>query len=171
MKKSIRELKELRGEALRAMTALVEQRGESMDEKSLAAVKSFKDDITNFDAQIEAIESVRSLASKMSQPAAVVLTEKRAAHNAAFADYLRGSKTEKEVRAVGAGDATAGKETVPDDFLNELQEKILEFGVISPDARHITTTNHGTLFVPQIDDTASAGVWTAEHGAITPEDF
>jgi len=66
--KTIKELKELRGEALRAMTTLVEERGESMDEKSLAAVKSFKDDITSLDANIEAIESVRSLASKNSKP-------------------------------------------------------------------------------------------------------
>jgi len=175
VKKSIRELKELRGEALRAMTALVEQRGESMDEKSLAAVKSFKEDIANFDAQIEAIESVRSLAMKSSKPQ---IENEKADYDAhqkelrgSFNKFLTQQTLHKEVRAVGAGDATAGKETVPDDFMRELQKRILEYGVISPDARHITTANHGVLKIPQLDDTTSSAVWTAEHGAITPEDF
>lgn len=169
--KTIKELKEERGATLKSMTALVEERGESMDEKTLAAVKSFKDDINSLDEQISAIEDVRALAAQHSKPQGEQMKDKQSELRSNLDNFLRGKNGAKELRAVGAGDIGAGKETVPDDFLRELDEKILEFGVISGDARHLKTADNGTLKIPRIDDTANVGVWTAEHGTITPEDF
>ena len=171
MKLNIKELKELRASKVAAMDNLVEERGETMDEKTLGAIRSFKQEIIDIDLQIEAIDEVRSIATKNSMPAAEKAVDAKDEFKRSYDLYLRGKIDEKELRAVGAGDVAKGKETVPEDFLRELQETILEFGVIAPLARNIMTEDHGQLSIPTIDDTANAGVWTAEHGAITPADF
>ena len=168
---NIADLKVERQSKVDAMQSIVNKRGEDMNEESLAAIKSFKSEIAQIDLQISAIEELRSVAIKDGQPkeqkAIVVADELRNE----FSNYLRGKTTSKALEQRAASVGVNGSDVVPDEFMKLLHETILEFGNISGESQRITTVEAGELTVPMIDDTASAGAWTSEGGAITKADF
>jgi HK97 family phage major capsid protein len=166
--KTLKELKEERARIVASMENLVNSRSENMDEETVSAVKSFKDEVLLIDSQIEAVEELRSVAIKGSAP--VEVKEKNAAveFRSNFTQYLRGNISQ---RAMSAGTAGAGLETVPDEFYRTLLDKILEYGRFYSEANVLTTANHGEFQIPTADDTGNAGAWTAENGAITAADF
>ena len=169
---SLKSLRETRAAKVAQMQNIQTTKGENLDKTDLATIKSLGDEVADIDMQIEAIELTRTAAIQNVKPLDEKIVDQVKEIKTKFNNYLRGKITQREFEnAVGAGDIGKGKETVPEDFLRELQEKIKEFGVIGNDARHITTSDNGQLHIPTIDDTASAGVWTAEHGSITPADF
>jgi len=172
--KTLKELRELRAARVVAMKT-IQDKGDAIVATDLSTIKTMSDEIAQFDMQIEAINVTRESAMTASLPVEKKVASAKDDFANGFVAYLKGNIDEKELSkfqaAVGAGDANAGKETVPDGFLKELQDTILEYGVIIPDCRSITTAEHGDLNIPTVDDTANAGVWTAEHGAITPADF
>ncbi len=172
--KTMKELQEFRAGKVAGMKA-IQDKGDAIVATDLSTIKTMSDEIKQIDMQMEAIETTRISAMKDSAPETVKKATAKDDFKDAFVAYLKGDIGERQLSkfqaAVGAGDVGAGLETVPTDFLKELQEAILEYGVIAPDARNITTANNGTLHIPMIDDTSNAGVWTAEHGATTPEDF
>ena len=153
-----------------AMASIVATRGETMDDEALAAMKTFKSEISKIDKQVEAINELRSVALEAGKPVAVKAVEAKDELRQAFADYSRGKITGKEYE-LRANTVGANGDVVPDDFLKELQETILEYGMLNASARHLSTEDNGTLSIPVINDTANAGVWTAESGAITKADF
>lgn len=171
--KTLKELLELRAKALKQMETLAEERGASMDETTLATIKSFKDDIEGIDLQISAIEEMRSVAVRSSKPVEDKVADTKAEFRSSFVDYMRGKINNEQLqqRVMQAGTATAGLELVPDEFYRTLLDKILEYGMLFSDANVLTTANHGDLLIPTSDDTGNAGAWTAESGAITPADF
>lgn len=171
---TLKQLNELRAAKVLAMKT-IQDKGDAIVATDLSAIKTMSDDIKQLDMQIEAINVTRDAAMTASAAPAKKEVTAKDAFAAGFVTYLKGGIDEKELSkfqaAVGAYDAAAGKETVPEGFLAELQATILEYGVIIPDCRNIMTAEHGDLHIPTVDDTANAGVWTAEHGAITPADF
>ena len=166
--KTLKELQEARVATVKSLEALVESRSNNMDEEAMVAIRSFKEDIQTLDLQIEAVEEMRSVATKSSLPVETKEKNLKEEFRENFTSYLRGKITQ---RAMTAGTAGAGLETVPDEFYRTLLDKILEYGVFYSQANVITTSNHGDLLIPVSDDTANAGVWTAEGIAITPADF
>jgi len=171
--KTLKELLELRAQALKNMGALVEERANNMDETALASIQSFKDDIAQLDLQIKAIEEVRSIAILNGKPVAEKQANVKSEFRSSFEQYLRGQidNAEFEKRIMNKTTATEGLELVPDEFYKTLLDKVLEYGMLFSDANVITTANHGDLIIPTSDDTGNAGAWTAESGAITPADF
>ena len=167
---NINELNASREEKVNAMASIVAERGENMDDIALASIKTFKADVASIDKQIEAINELRSVALEAGKPVEKKELDAKAELRKAFGDYSRGKITgrEYEMRANTVG---ANGDVVPDEFLKELQETILEYGMLNASARHITTADNGTLSIPVINDTANSGVWTAESGAITKADF
>jgi len=172
--KTLKELMELRAGKVAGMKA-IQAKGDTMVSADVSTVGTMADEISQFDMQIKVIETTRDAAMTASLPVEKKVASAKDDFANGFVAYLKGDISEKELNkfqaAVGAGDVNAGKETVPTGFLKELQDTILEYGVIIPDCRNIETAEHGDLPIPTVDDTANAGVWTAEHGAITPEDF
>ena len=171
--KTKKELLELRATKENELQALVNERGESMDDATMATVATLKDEILDIDRNVEAIETVRSVAIQTAKPPEARAEAKATEFRATFKDYLRGdiSNAQLQERIMQAGTATAGKETVPPEFLKTLLDKILEYGMLYSDAYVFTTENHGELSIPTSDDTANAGVWTAEGGTISPADM
>ena len=166
--KSLKELQEARSQAVKSMEALVESRSENMDSEAMVAIRSFKTDIEALDMQIEAIEEMRSVASASSLPVEVKNKNFKEEFRENFTSYLRGKI---DYRAMEAGTAGKGLESVPDEFYRTLLDKLLEYGVFYSQANVLTTSNHGDLLIPVSDDTANSGVWTTESSAITPADF
>lgn len=168
-----KQLEALREQKTKQMQALVEERGSSMDEETLATIKSMKEEIEQIDLNLKAIEEIRAVAIQHAKPMTQKQTDGKAEFRKTFVAYLRGKATnaQLEQRIMQAGAAGAGLETVPDEFYRMLLDKILEYGMLFKDANVLTTANHGDLLIPLADDTGNAGVWTAESGAITPEDF
>lgn len=171
--KTLKELQELRAQKVKQMEMLVNERGNSMTETDVQAVKSFKDEINQIDLQISAIEEVRSVAVASAKPVEEKRENAKNEFRAVFKDYLKGniSNAQLQERIMQAGTATAGAETVPPEFLKTLLDKILEYGMFYSDAKVMTTANHGELTIPTVDDTANAGAWTAEGGTISPADM
>ena len=166
--KTLKELQEARSQAVKSMEALVESRSENMDSEAMVAIRSFKTDIEALDMQIEAIEEMRSVASASSLPVEVKNKNFKEEFRENFTSYLRGKI---DYRAMEAGTAGKGLESVPDEFYRTLLDKLLEYGVFYSQANVLTTSNHGDLLIPVSDDTANSGVWTTESSAITPADF
>ena len=170
--KTIKELKEERGAALKSMTALVEERGESMNEETLATIKSFKDDIDMLDSHIAVIDDMRSIAMRNSISSGVGADDARKEIRSNFHEFLRGRHniTEKQfeeaVRFMHSGGTGSGAELVPDEFYKVLEEAILEFSDFKSDAFNFTTGDNGVLTMPSIDDTANTGAWLSEGGPI-----
>ena len=166
---TLKDLKALRQEKVKEMEKLVELRSESMDSETLAAVKSFKEEIKDIDQKIEAIEELRSVASVEANP---VKKENNAKEEirSLFNDYLRGNISEKELEK-RANSVGTNSDVVPEDFLRELFETIDNYGKIAPKARNITTADNGTLSIPVINDTQNSGVWVQELGAIPLSDL
>jgi len=173
MKKTLKELLELRASKITQITTLTEERGESMDETTLATIKSIKEEIEGVDNKIEAIEATRSLAIKNSKPMADKEKDAATEFRSTFDKYLRGQINNEtlEKRIMQAGQAGKGLETVPDEFYRTLLDKIKEYGMLFSDANVMTTANHGDMLIPLADDTANAGAWTAEGGTIVATDF
>ncbi len=169
-KLNIADLKVSRQSKVDSMASIINKRGENMNEESLAAIKSFKAEIGQIDLQINAINEIRSVAISEGKPVEQKVIDVKDEVKVEFAKYLRGESTAKEYETRAATIGAQG-DIVPDEFLTELQETILEYGNISSEARHITTANLGELSIPVINDTANAGVWTAESGTITKSDF
>lgn len=168
--KNLSELKMLRKEKQDAMADVIEKRGETPDEASMALVATLKQEMNEIDNQVKMIEEYRSIAMDNTKPEDIKTVDKKAEHRALFTEYTRGEITTKEFEK-RAGLISANGSVIPDEFLRELQETILEYGVISPSCRHIMTADNGQLSIPVIDDTANAGAWTAEAGDITKADI
>lgn len=66
---------------------------------------------------------------------------------------------------------TYGGYTVPVDFSNELERVMQEFGGMLQAARIVNTRTGGQLDWPKLDDTGTAGLWTAEAAASTVQDL
>ena len=168
---TLAEFKAKRAELLAEMQNIVDTRSDNMDDTTLNTVKTLKDEIKGIDGSIDAIETLRSTikGDVVETPSVTDDAEQRSQFDA----FMRGKSDAKEIqlRSMMSGASAKGAETVPDDFLRELFKKISEFGSISQDARHITTGDHGELTLPIVDDTANAGVWTAEGADITKVDF
>lgn len=167
---NIADLKVERQSKVDAMASIVNKRGEDMTEESLAAIKSFKAEVANIDLQIDAINELRSVAIQDGKPVEQKVADVKDEVRSEFSKYLRGESTAKEFEQRAATVGAQG-DIVPDEFLKELHEAILEYGEISKDARHLTTNDNGELSIPVINDTSNAGVWTAESGTITKSDF
>ena len=164
------ELEILRKTKVDAVESIVQTRGEEMTDVALASIKSIKDEIKQIDLNIEAINEIRSVALEAGKPVEEKKADAKDELREAFAKYTRGDITgrEYETRANTVG---ANGDVVPDEFLKELQETILEYGMLNSAARHLPTDTNGTISVPVINDTTTSGVWTAESGAITKADF
>lgn len=171
--KTKKELLEERAKKVKQMETLVEERSSNMDNETLATIQTLKDEIGGIDASIAGIEAVRSVAIENSKPVENRVEDSKKAFRSTFVQYLRGQVTNKELeeRIMKAGTATVGLETVPDEFYQTLLTKVLEYGMLYSQANVLTTANHGDLTIPTADDTANAGAWTAEGGAITPADI
>jgi len=167
---NMNELQTARAKAVEAMSSLQVTRGETMDEAVLATMNSFKEEVRAIDKQIEAIDIMREVALDAGKPVEEKQADAKDELREAFGAYSRGKITgrEYELRANTVG---ANGDVVPDDFLKELQETILEYGMLNSSARHLSTEDAGTLSIPVINDTTTSGVWTAESGAITKADF
>jgi len=170
MKFNISELLQMRSDKQKQMKDTIETRGENPDEASMNLVTSLKEEIKGLDNKIDMIEEYRAIAIKNTKPEDAKNADKGVELRGLFKEYMRGNLGTKEFEK-RAGLITANGSVIPDEFLKELQETILEFGVISGSCRHITTEDNGQLSIPVIDDTANAGQWTAESGAITKADF
>ena len=161
---TLKQLLELRAAKISAMKN-IQDKGDAIVASDVNTIKTMADEIKQYDMQIEAIETTRDAAMKNSATPEVKTKTASEDFKDGFVAYLKGNISERQLgkfqAAAGAYDVAKGLETVPEGFLKELQEKILEFGVIGPLARHIQTAEHGDLHIPTIDDTANAGVWTA----------
>lgn len=168
-----KQLEAKREDKINQMKVLVEKRGASMDEETLATIKSMKEEIEQIDLNLDAIKEIRSIAVQSAKPPTKKHKDNKVEFRKTFIDYLRGKATNSQLeqRIMQAGAVGKGLETVPDEFYRILLDKILEYGMLFKDANVITTANHGDLLIPLADDTGNAGVWTAEGGTITPEDF
>ncbi len=170
---TLAEFKAKRAKLLAEMQNIVDTRSENMDEATLNTVKTLKQEMAQIDGSIEAIETLRSEITKAD--GGKVIADSAGEYRASFGKYMRGQIDErelKEARSIFSGVAGAAAEAVPDDYLKELFEKISQYGVISPDCRHITTANNGELMIPKIDDTGNnTANWVAEGGDITKVDF
>lgn len=171
--KTKKELEALKAEKVKQMETLVNERGSNMDQETLATVKTMKQEIEQIDLNLDAIEQIRSVAVENTKPTTQKEVDAKVAFRSTFVQYLRGAvdNATLEKRIMQAGTAGSGLETVPDEFYRTLLDKILEYGMLFSDANVLTTANHGDLLIPMADDTGNAGVWTAEGGTITPEDF
>jgi len=167
---NIKQLQDLRAEKEAAMANIVETRGENMDAGALATIKSFKDEIAQIDMNIEGITELRSVALKASAPVEVRKEDAQVELRGAFVKYAKaGGFNEYETRAATlVGD---GANIVPDVFVRDLQEKILEFGSLYGATKKMVTADNGSVQIPTIDDTANAGAWTDEGGAYNVSDF
>jgi HK97 family phage major capsid protein len=141
---TINELKIERQSKVDAMASIVENRGESMNEESLAAIKTFKSEIANIDLKIEAIEELRSVAIQDGRPAEKKAIDAKEEVRSEFGKYIRGAITSKEYeqRAVSVG---ANGDVVPDTFLADLHEKIKEFSTFSMNAQELVTNDKGEV--------------------------
>ncbi len=171
--KNLNDLKIERQEKVDAMANIVETRADSMDDVALATIKSLKADIVGIDAKVEAVNELRSVAIEGAKPADTKNVDSKKELRANFNDMIRGKLTQSEFekRTVMSGTPGAAAELVPEEFLKALQEKMEMNQGISQKAKKFTTTDNGQITIPVIDDTATIGVWTAEGGTITPEDF
>jgi len=168
---TIKELKEQRAKKVAQMENLVNERSDNIDENTLSAIKSFKDEIKEIDNSIEAINELRSVAIASAKPAEEKSKDAQAELRGLFSSYLRGELSTREFEKRSGTVIANGANVVPEDFLRELQETIKEYGTILPDCRQLTTSDNGTLTVPQINDTANEGVWLGETDAISKADF
>lgn len=167
---NIKELTALRAEKENAMKAIVETRGDSMDAEALSTLKDFKAEIGDIDMKIDGINELRSVALKQSAPIEVRQADKQGELRSAFVDYVKdGGFRAYEQRAgtiVGQG-----ANIVPEVFIKDLQEKILEFGSLYSATQKLVTADNGAVQIPTINDTANAGAWTDEGGAYDVSDF
>lgn len=168
---NIKELKELRSQKEAAMKNIVETRGEEMNEETLEALKTFKAEIQDIDRKIEAINELRSVALKESAPVEVKVADAKKDLAGEFRSYVAGKITYREFEQRANNLVTNGVDIVPEDFVRELQEKILEFGSLYNSVSKMTTTDNGQVSIPVIDDTAATGAWTDEGGAYSTADF
>ena len=174
MTKELKALLEKRGQLAAKMEATLstietEKRANKPEETELLA--QLNQDINDLNIMIEARQKLNVLDTASFKPDTKSEDNAAAEFRSNFVLYLRGKMDEKQFRAMTAGTATAGAELVPPEFQKQVLAKILEYGVIMSRAYLVPTTTNGELSVPTIDDTANAGAWTAEAGAITAADF
>lgn len=172
---TLKELQESRVAKIKAMGVL-QEKGDKIQAIDLNAMKTIKDEIGLIDDQIEAIELTRAYALKQTKNPKEKLNEFESVQRASFSALLRGNITQAEhqqkiVAAVGSYDVAKGKELVPDEFMRILKERVLEYGLIVPELDRVTTSNHGILSYPTMDDTANSALWLDEHGALDLKDF
>ncbi len=65
----------------------------------------------------------------------------------------------------------AGGYVIPYQFSNELERTMAYYGPMLQVSRIITTPQAGTLYWPKVNDTATAGSWHTEGGAVTVQDM
>lgn len=168
---NLNELNKMRAEKVLAMKDIVETRGAEMNEDSLAVVQGFKAEIADIDIKIKGQEELRSVAIANSKPAEVKAEVAQGNLGSEFRSYVSGEITYKELQKRAATITSDGANVVPEEFVRDLQEKILEYGMILGDASKMTTKDNGQVQIPTINDTASAGAWTGETGAYDVADF
>ena len=167
---NIKELKAERARLEAAMANIIETRGEALDIEGLETIKQFKEDIGAIDTKIEAIDTLRSVALKESAPIEIRTADKQTELAGAFRTYVKnGGFKEFETRAATL--VTDGANVVPEVFIKDLQEKILEFGMLYNAVSKLITADNGAVQIPTIDDTTTAGVWTDEGGVYDVADF
>ena len=164
-------LMELRAEKVEAMQNIVETRGENMDADTLDVVKDFKEEIALIDNKLDAIAELRSVAVAAAKPVEVKMEVRENIIQKEFRNYLTGSIDKKEYEKRTNTVATHGANVVPEVFLKNLQEKILEKGNLYASTAKITTADNGEILIPTIDDTASEASWLTEGATINTADF
>ena len=82
---------------------------------------------------------------------------------------FRINPTDPERRALSAAIGSTGGFTVPEGFVNKLEDALLQFGGMLSVAEVITTTQGNDLPMPMVDDTGNTGTEVAESGANTTE--
>jgi HK97 family phage major capsid protein len=65
----------------------------------------------------------------------------------------------------------AGGYVIPYQFSYELEKTMAYYGPMLNVSRIITTPQAGTLYWPKVNDTATAGSWHTEGGAVTVQDM
>jgi len=90
-----------------------------------------------------------------------------------FRKVRRGSEIEKlkeELRFLGIVTPGKGQETVPEDFMAELDTAMLDFSGILQTARTITTATGAAMPWPKVDDTTQIGELLAEDATAAEAD-
>ncbi len=172
---TLKQLQEARLAKIAAM-GKIQEKGDAIQAVDLNAMKTFKDEISLIDDQIEAIELTRAYAVKKSKSPKEKEDDFSVVQRESFSALLRGSISfeahkQKIMAVVGSHDVAKGKELVPDEFMRILKERVLEYGIIVPNLDRVTTSNHGVLSYPTMDDTANSALWLDEHGTIDLKDF
>jgi HK97 family phage major capsid protein len=81
--------------------------------------------------------------------------------------FKRSARSIKELRALSVGTLTAGGYTVPEGFVNALEEALLTYGSMRTVAEIIRTSSGNDLPWPTENDTSNEGVIVSEGGAVT----
>jgi len=168
---NIKELMALRKEKEDAMKNIVETRGEAMDEQALETLKTFKAEIGDIDMKIEGINELRSVALKQSAPLEVRQSNKEDELRSEFRNYVTGVYTTREFEQRASTLVDNGANIVPDVFVRDLQEKVLEYGSLYNATSKMQTADNGSVQIPTINDTANAGAWTDEGGDYDISEF
>jgi len=159
-----KDLQALRQEKENAMANIVETRSENMTDEVMETLKTFKEEILEIDRKVEAIDELRSIALKNSAPVEVKKADKEAEHVAEFRNYISGNidlgTFEKRTETL----VTHGGNIVPDNFVNQLNKKIVEYGKMFDVVSKDFTATGNTRVYPMIDTTADDADWTAEGG-------
>lgn len=166
-----KELLALRAEKENAMKNIVDTRGEDMNSEALETLKTFKAEILDIDNKMEAIDELRSVALKNSAPVEVKAQDAQKDLSVEFRAYVAGDITGREFEKRASTIATNGANVVPEVFVKDLQEKVLEFGSLYGSVSKMTTADNGAVQIPTINDTANAGAWTDEGGAYDISEF
>ncbi len=166
-----KDLMALRAEKENAMANIVETRGESMDAEALETLKTFKAEIVDIDNRVEAIDELRSVALKNSAPVEVKKADAQADLSAEFRSYVAGKTSLREYENRAQTLVANGSNIVPEVFVKDLQEKVLEFGSLYSSVSKMSTSHNGQVSIPTINDTGNSGVWTDEGGAYSTADF
>lgn len=167
---NIKELNVIRQEKVDAITDIVETRGSEMTEDSLSVVEGFKAEITEIDNKIKGQELMRSVALTNAKPATKQVI-KEDTMKVEFRNFLTGEISKREFEKRTGTVAVNGVNVVPEVFLKELNEKILERGNLYSATKKLTTADNGEILIPTIDDTANAGAWLGEGDTIAKADF
>lgn len=165
------ELNKMRDEKVAAIKDIVETRGAEMTADSLAVVEGFKLEIAELDNKIKGQEVLRSVALANAKPVEVKAEIAKVSIEKEFRSFLKGdiSKRDYEKRTATVG--VNGVNVVPEVFLKELNEKILERGNLYPATKKLVTADNGEVLIPLIDDTANSAGWVSEGGTINKADF
>lgn len=149
--------------------ALTEARGfTSEEQEKLDKLEAAEKSLEILIEKAERVENAeRSFVPDTAREAAIVTPQADQAkqYRDAFWNYVKGSVSPTDLRAMSVGTDTYGGYTVPDEFRRQLIVALDEMNVMRGLATVITSTS-GTLTMPSLTTHATAA-WTAEAGAYT----